>query len=147
MVIDTLSNAKIYYPLHPLMEHAFAYITAHMEKLEPGTHRIDGEKLYIMVSEGDLRPKEAVFLEAHNKYIDIQVCLEGGETFGWRPRKRCFTPQGNFNTERDIQFFDDVPNNYFSVNAREFVIFFPEDAHAPLIGTGKNKKAVLKVLL
>ncbi|MBP8115537.1 MAG: YhcH/YjgK/YiaL family protein, partial [Chitinophagaceae bacterium] len=36
---------------------------------------------------------------------------------------------------------------YFQLTNGQFVIFFPEDVHAPMIGEGDIKKLVIKVKL
>mgnify|MGYP003204618341 CR=1 FL=1 len=42
----------------------------------------------------------------------------------------------------DIQI---VLSTYFTLGEGEIGIFFPQDAHAPLVGDGRVKKAVVKV--
>ena len=49
------------------------------------------------------------------------------------------------NTEKDVMFYDDEPSTYFTLDEGEIGIFFPQDAHAPLVGDGRVKKAVVKV--
>ncbi|NJD55400.1 MAG: DUF386 domain-containing protein, partial [Nitrospirae bacterium] len=44
------------------------------------------------------------------------------------------------------QFFVDKPDAWLSVEAGAFAIFFPEDAHMPLISPGRIHKVVVKVL-
>ena len=113
----------------------------------PGKYAIDGDDLYIVISEGLLRPEQEAPLEAHDRYIDVQIPLRvrGEERFGWRPRERCILPRGEFDEAADIVFFDDKPSCYVSLHPGEFVVFFPEDAHAPLIGSGNVRKAILKI--
>ena len=64
---------------------------------------------------------------------------------GWKARSRCLQPHEQYDAEKDIEFFDDVPDTYVTVLPGEFVVFFPDDAHAPLIGTGAVHKVVIKV--
>ena len=49
------------------------------------------------------------------------------------------------NTQKDVMFYDDEPSTYFTLGEGEIGIFFPQDAHAPLVGDGRVKKAVVKV--
>jgi beta-galactosidase beta subunit len=53
--------------------------------------------------------------ECHNKNIDIQLCISGFETIGWKPREKCETPNGDYNAEKDVQFFNDVPDTFFQL--------------------------------
>ena len=71
--------------------------------------------------------------------------LSGREGFGWKDRLRCAAPRGAMNTEKDVMFYDDEPSTYFTLGEGEIGIFFPQDAHAPLVGDGRVKKAVVKV--
>src|SRR3970040_914684 len=72
--------------------------------------------------------------------IDIQVCLKGLETIAWKPREKCVTPNGDYNPEKDVRFFNDAPDMYFQLTDGQFGIFYPEDVHAPMIGAGEHKK-------
>lgn len=83
--------------------------------------------------------------ECHDLNIDIQICVNGLETIGWKPREKCNIPNGDYNTEKDVRFFSDEPDMFFQLTNNQFVIFYPEDVHAPMIGEGPIKKLVFKV--
>jgi len=116
-----------------------------LEKIETGRYDIDGDNVYAMVSENDMKDIEAAKLEIHDTYIDIQVPVSASETFGWRDRALCNMGESKYDNEKDIAFFDDEPEVFCVVNPLQVIIFFPSDAHAPLIGNGKIKKIVIKV--
>ncbi len=84
-------------------------------------------------------------MEVHRRYVDVQLCLIGDEQIGWRPLAQCAAPQGPFDCERDIQFFNDRPETWLALRPGLFAIFFPDDAHAPLAGEGEVRKAVFKL--
>jgi YhcH/YjgK/YiaL family protein len=44
-----------------------------------------------------------------------------------------------------VRFFHDNPDTYFELTDGQFVIFYPEDVHAPMIGEAEIKKLVIKV--
>jgi biofilm protein TabA len=148
MILDNLNNAQIYFSLHPLFEKAFNFINAQdFCMLESGKFEIEGRELHASVSLKDgYKPQEAKF-EAHDNYIDIQVCPSGRERIGWKPRIKCVAPKGDYNTEKDVTFYNDEPDTYFELTEGQFAIFFPEDVHAPMIGDGPIKKLVVKVKL
>ena len=83
--------------------------------------------------------------ECHNKNIDIQLCIRGTEQIGWKPRQECRDPKGEYNDEKDVQFYNDAPDMFFQLTDGQFAIFFPEDVHAPMIGDSEIKKLVIKV--
>lgn len=148
MIIDTLENAERYKHLHKHFTRAFDYIASqNLAAMEPGKYPVDGAELHASVSVKDGVTAADAKFEAHNHYIDIQVCAAGPEQIGWKPRHTCTQPKGDYNTEKDVIFYSDQPDTYFSLQAGQFAIFFPEDVHAPMIGTGPIKKLVLKVKL
>jgi beta-galactosidase beta subunit len=42
-------------------------------------------------------------------------------------------------------FFADKATSFLNVQPYEFVVFLPEDAHQPGIGTGQYRKIIVKV--
>jgi beta-galactosidase beta subunit len=52
-----------------------------------------------------------------------------------------------YDEEKDILLYSDDPAVWFTVHPGTFVIFFPWDAHAPLVSNGIVHKIVAKVLL
>ena len=148
MIIDTLENAHKYFAVHPLFEQAFAYInSADLVNAEPGKFDIDGDNLKaIFASKTGMSAAESIQkFECHNKHIDIQLCIKGKETMGWKPRGSCLAPKGDYNPEKDVLFYNDAPDMYFGLTNGQFVIFFPEDVHAPMIGDDEITKLVIKV--
>ena len=89
--------------------------------------------------------RERSRLEAHRRYIDIQLTIEGHEEIGWKPLADCARPDGQFDEARDVGFFSDRPESWLSLPAGHFAIFFPDDAHAPLGGSGMLVKAIMKI--
>jgi YhcH/YjgK/YiaL family protein len=71
--------------------------------------------------------------------------LEGDEQMGWKPLADCFNPVSEHNMEKDIRFFHDAPASWVAVPPDHFCIFFPEDAHAPLVASGRVRKVIFKV--
>ncbi len=145
MITAPLTDFHRYINLHPQFQKVEEFLKSY--KFEKPGERIylDGDKLFVIPALDNAKAKENAPLEAHNRYIDIQVCLEGYETMGWRSRSDCHSPKSAFDTEKDIIFFEDKPLSYFSVPAGSFAIFFPEDCHAPLIGEGVIFKVIFKV--
>ena len=45
----------------------------------------------------------------------------------------------------DIEFFFDPPQTYLALKPNMFALFFPGDAHAPMISDGAVHKCVVKV--
>lgn len=147
MILDSLKNSALYENVNPRMKKAFALIAStDWTAMEPGIHELDGKDIYVNVMERELKQKPDAKLEVHNEYIDIQVLVTGREeSFGWSERKDLKLPQGGFDTEKDIQFFDDVPQTYYTLRPGQFTVLFPEDGHAPMVGEGTVRKIIVKV--
>ena len=146
MILDTLQNRELYYFLSPRLRQAFEWLDrTNVASLEVGRHDIDGDDIFVNVSELDLRPRSEAALELHREYIDIQVVFGGEEEFGWSPKSAVASPRAEFDIERDIQFFLDTPQTFYTVREGQFTILTPEDAHAPMLGSGHVRKLIFKV--
>ena len=99
---------------------ALEYIkTTDLAALENGKHLIDGENLFVNIVDSAMKTPEQARLEVHDKYIDIQIPLSKGESFGVKPRSECREADGEFNSEKDILFFT---QNQFSMMKEGYVI-------------------------
>lgn len=149
MILDSLKNKAQYAALHPRFQAVFDFIDNNdVASLPCGRHDIDGDNIFVMVQELDLREVSAARLELHRKYIDVQLLLSGpNEIFGWSEKKDCLTAETEFDEQKDIQLFTDIPQCFYSVGEGQFSILFPEDGHAPMLGEGHVKKCIFKVAL
>ena len=160
MILDSLENRARYYALNPRLEKAFDYLlSTDLGALPAGRHAIDGlsdlplgrtevdgENVFINVMDVDLKRSADAKLEIHDRYLDIQVLVRGErEAFGWSQRDRVTRPLGAFDVQKDIRFYDDVPQTYYEVTPGQFTLLFPEDAHAPMVGEGTIRKVIVKV--
>ena len=148
MIVDHLHNAGKYKGLNPLFAKAFDYIASvDLSLLEVGKFEIDGTHLVGIVSDknGVTAAESIAKFECHNAHIDIQVCIAGNETLGWKPRSTCIDQRGEYNPDKDVLFYNDSPDMFFGLRDNQFAIFYPEDVHAPMIGEGSIKKLVIKV--
>jgi YhcH/YjgK/YiaL family protein len=124
----------------------FDYIKTHsLDTLSVGRHEIGGDDIFLLIVSGDMIGESDAPLEAHDRYFDVQIPLLQPESFGVSPRAKCVAPRGEMNTEADIIFFDDTPQRYVNVGQGEMIVFTPETAHAPMIGSGSQLKAVFKI--
>lgn len=146
MITDALAQAEKYYSLHPAFPVAFALLRSNsLAQRAPGRYNVDGDRLYYMVSIGPGKSQDEAKLEAHRKYIDIQYVITGMDTMGWKRRAECSLVDTAYDSSKDIEFFKDEPVTWTPVPAGSFAIFFPADAHAPMVGNGAIHKVVLKI--
>ena len=146
MILATLAEADRYGALHPLFPRAFAFLrSTDLQVLAPGKHAVDGERIFAIVEACAGRSRAEAKLECHRRYIDIQLVLEGVDEMGWKPVAECVAPATDYDAARDIRFFNDAPASWVATPPGSFCLFFPDDAHAPLVSTGSIRKVVMKI--
>ncbi len=146
MIYDILTNTHCYQNLHDGFAKAFAFLRRpYLHELAVGRYIIDGDQVFAMVAKDQGRGKDEAQLEVHEQYIDIQMVMAGIDEMGWRPKALCRQSNGPYDRDGDIRFYSDPPIAWLPVLPEMFVVFFPEDAHLPLIGTGLIHKVVVKV--
>ena len=151
MIYDTLSNIGCYRGLSANMDRAIELLTAtDFSKIAPGRYDVDGENLFYMIQEPELREEEEALYEIHKKYADIQYALSDGETILCLPTASIEEWQP-FDEGKDIGFSANCePGMPVELSAGSFAIFFPQDAHMPCLRGGdakKCRKVVVKVKL
>ena len=148
MIIGKLEDSLRIEGLHPAFKRVFDYIKSHdILHTVPGKIDIDGENIWINIAEPEMRNLRDADIEIHKEYIDIQVLLPGKESFGWKATRDLKAEKKAYTRENDIAFYSDKADLIFTLSPGEFVIFFPEDGHAPCIGEGHIKKLVAKIKL
>jgi biofilm protein TabA len=146
MILDELSAARRYAKLHPGFQLGFDFLArTDLAQLDGGRHEIDGDRVFALINRDPGRGRAGARLEAHRKYIDIQFLVDGREEIGWRPTHTCSELSQPYDESRDVMFFADAPLTWIELPTSRFMIFYPEDAHAPLAASGDNVKAVIKV--
>lgn len=146
MIFDDLQVAERHFAVHPGVAHGLALAcSGELARYELGRHELDGERLFVVVAEDCGRGRSAARLEAHRQYIDVQLALAGIDEIGWKSTHACRQLAAAYDPARDIEFYADAPDTWLRLGPGQFAVFFPDDAHAPLAGTGPVRKAVLKV--
>ena len=146
MILDKLVNAGRYYKLHPGFKTAFKFLQRRdIADLPDAGYKIDGKRIYATIFEGQGKGRKAAKLETHKKYIDIHYAVSGSDEVGWNPAQECASKDGGYNKKKDYQVYSDVPKIWVPHWPGTFIIFFPEDAHAPVTITKKMHKVVIKV--
>ncbi len=130
-------------------DKAFGFLKSNdLSQLEVKRYDIDGDNLYVAVSEYLTKNEEDAKFESHQKYIDIQYVAAGKELIGVAPaaqKQDVLTP---YDPVKDIEFM--TVSKLINLNAtpENFFIFFPDDLHRPGLKDGENeqvRKVVVKV--
>ena len=110
-----------------------------------------GRDLFVRVMRYFPKPAEQNKFETHQVYGDIQVLIQGQEIMQYA-RTQELKALTKYDIKNDYQFFAVEKNiSDLNVQAGEFVVFFPGEAHRPSCQpsnyTGENLKLVFKVRL
>lgn len=146
MILDSLDNIAMYEAVSPYFAKAIEFIRGNcLDMLPLGRNEILGDKVYANVFEVQPKSKEEARIEIHRRYIDIQVPVTGDEVMGYTPLEEL--PAVEFVESDDAGLYPAglAARDYFSVKRGQFVIFFPQDGHAPAITPAAVKKVVVKV--
>lgn len=145
MILDTLENFGKYISLNPLFPQVWEYLqNTDLEAHEPGRVNIDGNKLFANHNITHGKAVDEARIETHNSMIDIQIPLSCPEVMGYTPRQNL--PEAEYDVKKDITFYPGLAEQYITVHPGEFVIFFPQDGHAPCVSPiPEYKKVIFKV--
>jgi len=148
MIFDQLTKLKTYKGISRNIDIAIEYLLNNdVSILSDGSYPIDEKNVIVNVmSYGTKKLSEAAF-EAHRKYIDIQILIQGEEKCCYSPLENLLA-SGSFNEEKDIGFYKGQERGSFPLRPDNFVIFFPHDAHMPscdLTGKSQVRKVVVKI--
>ena len=148
MIVTNLNNTERIETLHPLFKKLFDYVKTHDILNTPcGRIDIDGDNLYINNVNPECIPAEKQVLEVHRDYIDVQILLQGKETIGWKALEDSKEEVKPYEKDGDCALYSDTPTTWIHLVPGQLAIFFPEDAHSPVIGEGKIRKMIATVKL
>lgn len=160
-LFGSIATVRAQAPQTPAFATAFAYVD---ELLRPGTPAharlratAAGKSQKIELSHGvfaveqvyETKPRAEGFFESHQKYVDVQVVIEGSEAMEVIDASGITVREG-YNPDRDLVTYDDATDaSVLRVTAGQATIFFPVDVHMPSLRLGAApvlvRKTVVKV--
>ncbi|MCF0156224.1 MAG: YhcH/YjgK/YiaL family protein [Veillonella sp.] len=120
-----------------------------LHALEPGSYELEpNRKMYVNIDEVHTRVWEDTKPESHKDYIDIQYMVSGEEDQGFFTIREEEPVESH--VDRDLYFYEPTSEDEGLIHLAEgnFTVFFPQDAHRPLVATVAPiliRKAVVKV--
>jgi YhcH/YjgK/YiaL family protein len=137
MIIDRLENAHLYQNLESGIVRALDFLrTTDLEKLPDGKVEIDGDRLFAMVFRGRTKSPSQAIWESHRKYLDVQYIARGAERMGWVSLSKDLAVTQAYDAEKDVALYA-AEGDHIHIAAGTFVVFAPQDVHAPGIVTGR----------
>jgi len=144
MIVDLTENLGKYMALNP----KFANGLEKLNEVEIDYHkRFDFDGGYLFFQEGTTTHIDEGTFEAHKKYIDIQLVLDGSEYVAWAPINQLVVDV-EYNPEKDVVRLNGSPQEIMKINKGMAYICLPHDGHKALKylnKTTKYKKAVIKI--
>jgi YhcH/YjgK/YiaL family protein len=135
VILAPLADRARYAPLHPLFAQAFAWcdVAANRERAD-GRYDIIPGRLAVIVESGETKPRAIRRFESHRANIDIQLNLAGPEAMEWTPVDG-LRVEDDFAPDGDIAFYAEParPITRLLVPPGHFAVFWPEDAHKPVL--------------
>ena len=144
MYIDKLENLKNYIKDQELLS-AVTDIIANGKAIETGKHALIGDS-FANVLEYQSKAFETVKMEAHRKFLDVQVIISGEEAV-LKQDLGSNQAISEYNDVKDVVFY--APKTYDKALLSEgtFGIMFPEDLHqcVAVSAPAPVKKIVFKI--
>jgi biofilm protein TabA len=145
MIIDNVDNFSRYFSLDPRYKTADEQLKALPQGIRDGKYPISDD-MYMMIQERRTGRVDEGSFETHEKYIDIQVVLEGEEVMSFADTGSLSEKQA-YDAEKDIALYEGEGENV-KVKAGTFYIMYPGEAHKGCCHYTKDlpvKKAVFKI--
>ncbi|KHT62835.1 hypothetical protein RJ45_15165 [Photobacterium gaetbulicola] len=113
-----------------------------------GTYPVIGDDVFFFIVDDETKHFSETKSEIHEKYIDVQIVLDGEERYGYSLSPFNSITE-DFIAEKDIAFSQDINDEQFvTLYKDDFIIFNTKQPHRPLIAVDKPlhvKKAVIKI--
>lgn len=149
MIFDKITNSELYFSESTAWQTAIAFIEALAPDAAEEKHNLMGDDMYAMITRYETIHPEFAILEAHRKYVDVQILLSGHETI------ECYQVDDllvdrPYDPNKDAEFFVRPTSSPARVTLSPglFAVFFPKDGHSPQLLVKEIqmvKKVVVKI--
>lgn len=146
MIFDDIKNIRNYAEVSPKIADFIAGLCAEI----PGgrIYLSDDGLTYANVDEYTTKTHENCRLEAHKKYIDIQIMLDGVEELDFTEVDGLEVNEV-YDEARDVMFFAAPQKilNKVVLSSGKFVLLYPHEAHQPQMAYKNSPADVKKVVV
>lgn len=147
MIYGNTNHMEAFDYLPKAIRDCFAYLKTHdLRSLEPGRYEIDGDKLFVNLSEYTTTDSEQRFWEAHREYLDVHVMISGTEQIDLNFIANL--QQKPYEADKDFLPLEGNARGSVLLSEGDFLICYPNDAHKTAIAPATPehvKKAIFKV--
>ncbi|MCK4982844.1 MAG: YhcH/YjgK/YiaL family protein [Victivallaceae bacterium] len=148
MICDTFKNIGLYFKEGDALHTAVTYARDFDFSIPDGEYEVQGRDIFAKVMTCQTFPAPERKFEAHKKYIDVQVILEGKERMDVSIDQELEVTDEYDKDSDFIMFKSDDGYSSLMMKPGKFVIFFPDDIHRPncnVNGTNTVRKICMKV--
>jgi YhcH/YjgK/YiaL family protein len=145
MIFDRIDHLRQYGNLPHGIPAAVEYLLqTDFAQVVEGRHEIDGDRLVAIVQRYQTHPVAEAQWEAHRRYVDLQILLEGQERMGHFLLSDAAVVETPYKADGDVIFFKG-PGSLILMRPRDVAVFLPQDIHAPGLAVGDHGSEVRKV--
>jgi YhcH/YjgK/YiaL family protein len=147
MILDQLTNWNLY-GSGEAINKSVEFLSHLKPDCAIGEYPILGGNVYAKVMDLMTVKREDTVCEAHRRFIDIQMAMKGEEFIDWYPTAD-LTVKSPYDEATDIEFYQipETPGTRIKLEPGLFAVFFPGDAHVPLIMTGDEPQPLKLVCI
>ncbi|RKS86966.1 biofilm protein TabA [Orbus hercynius] len=149
MIIGNIEYLELVPYLPAKIKQAIEYVRDNVNGNTPtGKYEIDGDKVFFMVSENVPRLASNADPEYHQRYLDVQIVLEGQEGMSVATLPPYTEVMEDRLANGDIAFVaTPVEETMFVAHKHDFVIFYPHEVHKPLCAIDGKLDKVRKIVI
>ncbi|MBO5648439.1 MAG: YhcH/YjgK/YiaL family protein [Clostridia bacterium] len=144
MIFDQINHLCQYESLLPGIKAIRRFLSENDPAQLPDTRIQIGGGVFCTVAR--YITKDDGCLEAHRRYIDLQLILSGSEVIEYAPLSST-ADEKDYCEKTDLQFFGGAARTMpVTLSAGDFVILFPHDAHKPGLSPADGAKDICKIV-
>lgn len=148
MIIDRMERIRFYSAVLPNLECALKAMASQEDK-KIGRYEFRDETGknagYFMIQKGSTHPIEEGTFEAHRKYVDVQIMIEGSEEIAWNHLSD-LTVVLEYDPEKDAERLQGKLDHVMRITEGMFYAAFPSDGHKAISHT-KEEQNFTKIVL
>lgn len=147
MIVDRLENWSVYFSGKD-WKTIFDFLAGLRPDAEEKKYVLEGDDIYAVVFSYNTKTADEAKMEAHRKYIDIQMPLTGAEGMEWFPIT-ALEPKTEYDAAKDVILFHRTKPGPARVDLHPgtFALLYPQDAHMPSLMIGENPAPIKKVVV
>ncbi len=152
MITGKVSELKAYAGVHPRFADAIDFLNELLaSNPSTGHHYKEGaeKEIFANVISTNTRTMDKGCMEVHQKYVDIQVIVNGQEKM-FVPGLESSALKSAYDANGDCALYE-MPNpdtcSCATLQSGEFAIFLPNEQHCPSMAINEESKPVQKIVV